>query len=112
MVIEFERARKDESMSTKRNSYTPEQKLKIVLEVIRGDQTLAQIASKYRVHSTQIIRWKKQLLASAPAVFSDARRRKDQDTKDEKIQQLINDLGQAQHELNFFKKKAGYFQLI
>ena len=112
MVIEFERARKDEPMSTKRNSYTPEQKLKIVLEVIRGDQTLAQIASKYRVHSTQIIRWKKQLLASAPAVFSDARRRKDQDAKDEKIQQLINDLGQAQHELNFFKKKAGYFQQI
>ena len=58
MVIEFERARKDEPMSTKCNSYTPEQKLKIVLDVIRGDQTLAQIASKYRVHSIQIIRWK------------------------------------------------------
>ena len=62
MFIEFERARKDVPMSTKRNSYTPEQKLKIVLEVIRGDQTLAQIASKYRLHSPQIIRWKKQLL--------------------------------------------------
>ena len=34
-------------MSTKRNSYTPEQKLKIVLEVIRGNQTIAQIASKF-----------------------------------------------------------------
>ena len=103
MVIEFERARRDEPMSTKRNSYTPEQKLKIVLEAILGDQTLAQNVSKYQVHNTQIIRWKKQLLASAPAVFSDARRRKEQDVKDGKIQQLINDLCQAQHKLNYFK---------
>ena len=30
MVIEFERTRKDEPMSTKRNSYNPEQELKVV----------------------------------------------------------------------------------
>ena len=36
MVIEFERTRKDEPISTKRNSYTPEQKLKIVLESFAG----------------------------------------------------------------------------
>ena len=36
MVIEFERTRNDEPMSTKRNSYTPEQKLKVVLESFAG----------------------------------------------------------------------------
>ena len=41
-------------MSSKRKNYSKTEKAKIVLDAIRGDLTLAQIASKYGVHTTQI----------------------------------------------------------
>ena len=35
-------------------------KSKIVIEAIKGELTIAQISSKYGVHSTQIQQWKKK----------------------------------------------------
>jgi len=40
-------------MKNKRRRFTEAEKSKIVLDVIKGEQTLAEIASKYAVHSTQ-----------------------------------------------------------
>ena len=46
-------------MSKKQKIYTAEFKTKIVLELLAGDQTLAQIASKYSLISRSIQNWKK-----------------------------------------------------
>ncbi len=58
-------------MSNQRKKYTPAEKAKIALEAIKGEATLAQIASRYGVHSPQINAWKKQLLAYLPDAFSE-----------------------------------------
>jgi transposase len=58
-------------MSERRKKYTPAEKAKIALEAIKGELTLAQIASKYGVHTTQIHTWKKQLMAYLPDAFSE-----------------------------------------
>ena len=58
-------------MSNKRKTYSKTEKAKIALDAIKGDLTLAQIASKYKVHTTQIHNWKKQALAQLPEGFSD-----------------------------------------
>lgn len=39
-------------MSEKRKRYIPAEKAKIALEAIKGEQTLAQITSRYGVHAT------------------------------------------------------------
>ena len=39
------------------------------LEALKGDKTLAQLASEYDVHPTQITQWKAQLLEGAAGVF-------------------------------------------
>ena len=47
-------------MSKKAKQYSATEKTKIVLEAIKAEMTIAQISSKYGVHSTQIQIWKKR----------------------------------------------------
>ncbi|MBD3808792.1 MAG: transposase, partial [Epsilonproteobacteria bacterium] len=56
-------------MSKKRKTYTPDFKAKVVLEVLEGEKTLNEIASKYDVLPKSLIDWKKQFLANASLAF-------------------------------------------
>ncbi|HPX68822.1 MAG TPA: transposase, partial [Bacillota bacterium] len=42
----------------KRRNFTPEEKAKIVIEVLREEKTLNEIAAQYEVHPNQLSRWK------------------------------------------------------
>ena len=77
------------------------------LAAVRGDQTMAELASKYQVHPTQITQWKKQLLEALPEVFSH-RRQRDQQAQDELTAQLYQQIGQLKVELDWLKKKSGF----
>ena len=46
-------------MSTKRKSYSADFKAKLVLEVLEGEKTVNEIASKYEVLPTSLKNWKK-----------------------------------------------------
>ena len=54
----------------KRRVFTPEQKLTIVLEVLKEDRTLNEIAAGYEIHLAQVSRWKKGFLNNAPEIFN------------------------------------------
>lgn len=53
----------------KRKEYDAEFKLKVILELLREEQTLAEIASKYGIASRNIANWKKQFLENASLAF-------------------------------------------
>ena len=57
-------------MMNKRKKYTPEEKANIVLETLREDNTLAEIAHKYDVSQQLISRWRSEFLANMPSVIS------------------------------------------
>lgn len=45
-------------------------KIKVVLESLREERTLAELSSKYEIHANQIGQWRKQFLQNATRVFS------------------------------------------
>ena len=53
-----------------RKKYSKELKTQIALDAIKGQKTIAKLASEYSVHANQISMWKKQLLNAAPAAFT------------------------------------------
>ncbi|ACA59269.1 transposase IS3/IS911 [Candidatus Desulforudis audaxviator MP104C] len=54
----------------KRKQLTSEQKAKIVLELLRGERTVAEIASEYEVYPTQLHRWKAEAIENLPSLFT------------------------------------------
>lgn len=93
-------------MSTKRQTISPEKKFKIVVEILRSQQTLNEIASKYKVHPTLITRWKKHFFESGPSLFLDGRRKIARDDRDEKIEQLCKIIGQQEYDIEWLKKNT------
>ena len=53
-----------------RKKYSRELKARIALDAIKGQETIAELASEYWVHTNQISSWKKQLLDAAPDAFT------------------------------------------
>jgi len=56
-------------MSRKKRTFSAEFKTKVVLELLQGDQTLAQLASKYEITPNSLNQWKKKLLENASMAF-------------------------------------------
>ena len=52
-------------MSKQRRKHNPALKAKVALEAVKGEDTVAQLAARYEVHSGQIQAWKKTLVEGA-----------------------------------------------
>ena len=94
-------------MTTKK-SYTAAEKARIALEAVKSQLTINEITQRFGVHSTQILRWKKQLLEKLPELFSDKQKCKDTEQQ-ELVDQLYQRIGQLSVERDFLKKKSELF---
>jgi putative transposase len=87
-----------------RRSLSAELKAKVALEAVAGQRSLTELASHYEVHPNLIRQWRKALLAGAPELFSDRRRRQVEDGEAEKAM-LFEEIGRLKVELDWLKKK-------
>ena len=94
-------------MARKRRKLAGKFKAKVALETVRGDRTIAQLASQFGVHGNQVSAWKRQLLERAGELFEDGRSRAEDDSADE--QELYEQIGRLKMELEWLKKKATSF---
>jgi len=91
---------------SKRRRHGAELKARVVIEALKGEKTINELATLYQVHPTQIVSWKKKATEGLPSVFSDGRER---DRKDEEAlkARLYQQIGQLKVELDWLKKKLG-----
>ena len=60
---------------TKRRPHNPEFKARVALDAVKGERTIADLASRHGVHPTMINQWKKALVEGAPDIFERGRRK-------------------------------------
>ncbi len=58
-------------MTRKRRTFTEAFKAKVALAAIRGEGTIAELASRFAVHPNQVTSWKQQAVEGLPEVFAD-----------------------------------------
>ena len=92
-------------MRRKRRNHTSKFKAKVALAAIRGDKTMAELASEFDVHANQIQQWKKQLLDQAEEVFGRGGQRDEQSQHEAKDMQAK--IGQLTLEVDFLKQALG-----
>jgi putative transposase len=78
----------------------------VALEAIRGEKTLSQLGSQFKVHPMQIAKWRKSALEKLPELFLDGRTRKGRNGEPD-TDTLYEEIGRLKVELDWLKKKVG-----
>ena len=93
-----------------RRQYTAEFKTKIVLEILREEKQLGELATENELSPNQLRNWKKEFLENATKVFSESKQEKDLRAKersmDEERNELMAKVGQLTIEVDWLKKKS------
>jgi transposase-like protein len=88
-----------------RTHYSAEFKAKVALAAITGLKTLSELASEYKVHPSQINRWKQELIESAPDLFGKGKKK--EVDHDAEVAELHRVIGKLKAENDFLSNLPG-----
>jgi transposase len=89
---------------TKRRSFTPEFKAQVVLEVISGSQSAAEVCRRYSLTPPLLSRWKGEFMENAARVFQSDEQRSQEQARIAELERLV---GRQTLELEILKKVSG-----
>ncbi len=89
---------------SKRKQHAPEFKAKVALEALKGEETAAELASRFGVHPTMIHQWKRALLEGASGVFERGSRKKSE-FDEEQVKELHAKIGELAVANSFLERK-------
>jgi transposase len=92
-------------LKSSRRTHSPEFKAKVALAAMRGDKTIAELASEFGIHGHQIQLWKKTMQENAALVFEKPNGKNDD--KSENSAELLRKIGQLTIEKDFLSRKLG-----
>ncbi|KUP94191.1 transposase [Tritonibacter horizontis] len=89
---------------SKRKQHAPEFKAKVALEALKGEETAAELASRFGVHPTMIHQWKRALLEGASGVFERGSSKK-ATIDEEQVKELHAKIGELAVANSFLERK-------
>jgi transposase-like protein len=96
-------------MATMRKRYSDTFKAEVVLELLKEEKTVAQIASERHVHPNQLYEWRATALKGLPSLFSSDHQteRALKASYDKRLDELYGEIGRLTTRVNWLKKKSG-----
>ena len=92
-------------MPQHRTRHSAEFKAKVALAALSESKTLAEIASEYRVHPTQITRWKQELFENAVDLFGKGKKK--EVNHEAEVAELHRQIGKLKVENDFLSHLPG-----
>ena len=92
-----------------KKNHSNEEKARIVLEALRGEETINEIASKYSIHPNLLGKWKAQAVKCLPQVFENEtmKARKQAKEAEREKEALYQQIGKLSAQIEWIKKKSG-----
>ena len=79
-------------MKKTRKNLSPALKAKVALAAVREQETVAEIARRYKVHPNQIYKWKRELLEKVGGIFEGKKAEHDGSEREEELLKKIGEL--------------------
>ena len=98
---------REQDMKQTRKKHNAAFKAKVALAAVRGDRTIAELASAFGVHPNQIYNWKKQLLDGAVSVFEGGGAAAEGTVSEAQVDVLYRQIGQLKVGNDFLARKLG-----
>jgi transposase-like protein len=87
-----------------KKQHVPEFKFKVALAALKGDKMVPQLCSEFAVASSQLYRWKTELLQRGAEIFSNKQR---EIMPSDEIEKLHATIGRLKVENDFLSKVLG-----
>lgn len=92
-----------------RRTFSPAFKARAVCELLKGDRTVAQVASELNVHPNLLTKWKQLAMEKMPTLFANEGQHTVADLKadyEDPIQNLYAEIGRLTTQLSWVKKNV------
>jgi len=92
----------------KKRTHTAAFKARVARAAIKEDKTIAQLASEFELHPSQVNQWKREATTRLPEIFAT---RPDRDEKEieQREAALYEEIGRLKVEVDWLKKKSEGF---
>jgi transposase len=84
--------------------HSPAFKDRVALEALKGEETIADLASRFEVHPSQVRTWRKALMEGAASIFGGEQEKNSQEAL---VAQLYQQIGQLKVERDFLHSRLG-----
>ena len=92
-----------------KKTHSPNEKAKLVLEALRGERTINEIASEHNIHPNMLSKWKREAEKNLYVLFQDnsAKERKKRQEQEVELEKLYAQIGKLTTQNEWLKKKSG-----
>ena len=89
-----------ESKVKNRRSFAPEFKLRLAVQIVSGERSLAELSREHKIKDSVLAGWRDRFLEEAPQIFG-ARR-----TESERVAELEREIGRQHMQMEILKKAS------